>query len=602
MTATKGSNKESKDVSKKDVFQAVLLADNFENYIFGENCPFVPEGLISLNNRKVIDYSLEALISSGVHEIFVYSTRNTAELKDHIKNSKWSSLGSTINVVSSEDSQTLGDAMRDLDAKALVRNDFILVQAGVITNIALRPLLDKFRETVKQDKGAVMTLVHRKMSLGHRSRPRNVNHIVTVDSRSGKIISYNFKLSGKKLSIPLESIQQPEMDLYLDTVDTGIAVCSSCVLPLFTDNFDFTNMNDFIRGILINEEIMGISLDILQRWSYPLVPDMPLGAGQSSIYPFNYNFTYKGNNVKIDHGAEVGPLVIIGHNVEVGKSSSVVNSSLGDKCKVGQHVKITNSFIGDNVTIEDDCEIHEAVIAGNTTILKGTELKPWVLVEGKTQSRIALPNAEDDDESDSDSDIVPAGGQEGSDYEIDDDAAPGGIQDDDFIKFSGEVLDSLQRGFEENVATENLVLEINSSKYAYNISFKEVTVALTKGVLTLVVNLNPGFQEVALKTQWAKQKETILKFKDLFQHYIKTEESQRDLLNALEEYANDHLYYQPMLMQTLHCLYDDDILTEEAVLEWHSSESLYAAGKKLRSLVQQFVSWLENAESEEDSD
>jgi translation initiation factor eIF-2B subunit epsilon len=269
---------------------------------------------------------------------------------------------------------------------------------------------------------------------------------------------------------------------------------------------------------------------------------------------------------------------------------------------VGQGVKITNSFLGNNVIVEDNSEIHEAVIADNTILTKGTELKPWVLVQGTVQTRIELPAAGDEEESDSDSDVEVAGpGAEGSDYEIEDEGREGGIQDDDFIKFSGEVLDSLQRGFEENVATENLVLEINSSKYAYNISFKELTAALTKGVLALVAKLNPGLADLGAKTQWVKTKEAILKFKGLFGHYIKTEEAQSQLLNALEEYANDHVYFQPLLMQTLHCLYDEDILTEEAILEWHSSESLYAAGKQLRALVQQFVSWLENAESEEDS-
>jgi len=47
------------------------------------------------------------------------------------------------------------------------------------------------------------------------------------------------------------------MEVVLDTVDTGIAVCSSSVLPLFTDNFDFSHLPDFIKNILMNEEVMG---------------------------------------------------------------------------------------------------------------------------------------------------------------------------------------------------------------------------------------------------------------------------------------------------------------------------------------------------------
>ena len=81
---------------------------------------------------------------------------------------------------------------------------------------------------------------------------------------------------------------------------------------------------------------------------------------------------------------------------------------------------------------------------------------------------------------------------------------------------------------------ENLVLEINSSKYAYNITFKEVIVAVTKGLLQLILQVCPDFNDVPLKNKWSLTKEIILKFKSLFEHYVKTEENQADLLNALE--------------------------------------------------------------------
>lgn len=42
--------------------------------------------------------------------------------------------------------------------------------------------------------------------------------------------------------------------------DTHIAICSSSVLPLFTDNFDFQTRDDFIKGLLINEEILGSTI------------------------------------------------------------------------------------------------------------------------------------------------------------------------------------------------------------------------------------------------------------------------------------------------------------------------------------------------------
>lgn len=44
-----------------------------------------------------------------------------------------------------------------------------------------------------------------------------------------------------------------------------------------------------------------------------------------------------------------------------------------------------------------------------------------------------------------------------------------------FTVFYMEVVDSLTRGFEDKLACDNLILEINSSRYAYNVTLKEVS-------------------------------------------------------------------------------------------------------------------------------
>lgn len=46
----------------------------------------------------------------------------------------------------------------------------------------------------------------------------------------------------------------------MDSVDTGIIVCSPIVPPLFSDNFDFTKIQDIIKEVMVNEEILGNSV------------------------------------------------------------------------------------------------------------------------------------------------------------------------------------------------------------------------------------------------------------------------------------------------------------------------------------------------------
>ena len=78
--------------------------------------------------------------------------------------------------------------------------------------------------------------------------------------------------------------------------DTHIAICSVSVPMLYTDNADHRDNDDFIRGTLDNEDIMGnsiyvhlidgyasrvatpqsydeVSRDLICRWNHPFVPD-----------------------------------------------------------------------------------------------------------------------------------------------------------------------------------------------------------------------------------------------------------------------------------------------------------------------------------------
>lgn len=41
--------------------------------------------------------------------------------------------------------------------------------------------------------------------------------------------------------------------------------------------------------------------------------------------------------------------------------------------------------------------------------------------------------------------------------------------------FFTEVIDSLARGFEDKLLCDNLILEVNSSRYAYNVTLEEVS-------------------------------------------------------------------------------------------------------------------------------
>lgn len=173
-----------------------------------------------------------------------------------------------------------------------------------------------------------------------------------------------------------------------DLIDCRIDICSIEVPALFTENFDYQDMrHDFLRGIL-ESELLGktifchltqgyaasastqqtydaISKDVLNRWTYPLVPDnFHLDSTYSHIRPN----IYKGKHVLLAPTAVLKELVAVGPGTHVGEHSLISHSVLGRNCVVGTHVKIFNSYIFDNVVIKDYCDLSHCIIGSDVYI------------------------------------------------------------------------------------------------------------------------------------------------------------------------------------------------------------------------------------------
>ena len=103
--------------------------------------------LLQLANRPILSYTLDFLKISGVEECFVYCVSFHEDIKTYLKS--WvANQGSnvmTINPIVNEECRSLGDAMRDLDNKGLLRQDFILVNGDTIGNVNLSNALKEHK-------------------------------------------------------------------------------------------------------------------------------------------------------------------------------------------------------------------------------------------------------------------------------------------------------------------------------------------------------------------------------------------------------------------------------------------------------------------------
>lgn len=94
--------------------------------------------------------------------------------------------------------------------------------------------------------------------------------------------------------------------------------------------------------------------------------------------------------------------------------------------------------------------------------------------------------------------------------------------------FLTEVIDSLERGFKEKTNPDFLILEINSSRYAYNMSLSEVNFYVVQALLNLYPIKEANGNVLTAFNQIFAQLHSVLK------NYIRGAEAMSDCLKAIE--------------------------------------------------------------------
>lgn len=628
-------------VEKQDILQAVVVASFFHKNFWpavdrDDSC------LVPLVNRPLLFYTLDLLESAGIVDLVIFCPGSSADrIKAFVRDT---GFGHRLNVVytSSDTCRTFGDVLRHLDSCALIRNDFVLLWGNVVGKLSLLPLVNRFkrlRQTV--DKGAVMTLVYQRGDT-------DTGQTLVLDSKTDRILFHN-KSKGK-INLPLELVLNDTVNIRRDLCETNVAICSTAVPPLFADNFDFQTKDDFVKGLLINEEILNSTLyahvvddgyvnevfdwpsyqkvthDILHRWSYPQVPEI---IDKCSL---RYGNVYFGDNLKLTLTCDVGNDTVIGSESELGSKTCVFKSIIGKNCKIGNNVTIENAYLFNGVTVKDNCVIRfsvigeDCVINKNSKILDSCILSDHVVIEPNTElhqkrihnsdlknktkklsSKAYVYETENDSDSDDDQEVFGlvkdrkrTMSSDSCSSSDDDTASIAASIPDDTCMFYSEVVDSLIRGFEDHVHCDNLILEINSSRYAYNINYREANFQMIRAMLTL--NSKAELEALNQIRYYAQLQSKLDYFLPVLKNYIKNTDSCEDCLSAIEDVARGEELLNTVVVKVIHHLYDVNILSEESILKWHQKEEDTQFSKYIREKSNKLIEWLKDAEEETDSD
>jgi translation initiation factor eIF-2B subunit epsilon len=322
----------------------------------------------------------------------------------------------------------------------VIHGDFILISGDTISNMSLKDALQEHMDRKKKDPLAVMTMIikHSKPSiLTHQTRLGNDEIVMAIDPETKELLYYEDRADNSHLYVTIDKdilTNNPSLQLHNDMEDCYIDICSPEVLSLFTDNFDYQHLRrHFVKGLLV-DDIMGykiythelrsgyaaridnfrsydtVSKDVIQRWTYPMVPDV-ISSGDCSESRLHRQGIYKASDVTLSHSAQIGANSVVGSGTRIGDHCKVLNSVIGEGCKIGKNVLINGSYIWDNVIIEDGCKVSNSLVCGGVHLKAGAIVEPGCVLSfnvevGKNvgvpaHSKVSLlpqPSNEDSDE------------------------------------------------------------------------------------------------------------------------------------------------------------------------------------------------------------
>lgn len=338
---------------------------------------------------------------NGVQEVFLYAGANTDKVEEYVSTSRWSpdsrsSPFSIVQFIRVADARSMGDVLRDLDKRAIVDGDFILVHGDLVANIQLDGILEAHRKRREENSANIMTMVLRSGGPNqHRTKLNGITPVFVVDTKTQRCLHYEemSPLSSDHYAMLDPAIVEElstDFEVRADLIDAQVDICTPEVLALWSESFDYElPRKNFLHGVLKDWELNGkmiyteivsegyaarasnlqmydsISRDIIGRWTSPFLPENNLVPGQS--------YKRHGGATVVDTTAFHAPDAtlsksVIGHKTTIGARCIITNSIIGDNCTISANSIITDSFIWSDVNVAEGSIITRAILADNVTI------------------------------------------------------------------------------------------------------------------------------------------------------------------------------------------------------------------------------------------
>uniref|UniRef100_A0A0V0J6X1 Translation initiation factor eIF2B subunit epsilon n=1 Tax=Schistocephalus solidus TaxID=70667 RepID=A0A0V0J6X1_SCHSO len=378
---------------------AVIIAEDLASR-FEPLSSHVPHCLLPLANVPLLHFPLSRLICDGFLNIIIYACRHADQISAFLEANNYAKRvpNLSVSVFNGAGSRCMGDVMRDLEANQLLRGveEFAVVPADLVCDVNLGTLLARFKALRSSEmNNNVMNLVLADLP---QFAPPDTERLQVVYSVPGRKL-VQFVRHDRDVPITCSgdlfrpSMKASSLEIRSRLLDPKILLCSGHVPPLFQDNFDYDSMDDFVHGVLTNEEIMKytIHLDFIRpdKVVLPAAPNLThllditprlltrLGSAitQPPVYLCMDSLARLSEGL-INHFTKVcHPPVAISPSCYVSRSARIHPTArligacaIGDNCHVEEDVCLINTCLGEDCSVRAGARLKNVVAVACVTI------------------------------------------------------------------------------------------------------------------------------------------------------------------------------------------------------------------------------------------
>ncbi len=337
----------------------------------------IPKPMVPILGRPIMHHIIRHIARFGFNDILATLHYRPRTIRDRFGDG--SDLG--VNITYSLEKEPLGTAGSVKLSQAQLDEPFIVVSGDALVDFDFGKFLAFHRE-----KNAKVSLC-----LTHVRNPGEFGIVITDDD--GRVERF-FEKPGPS-------------EVFSDTVNTGIYLIEPEILDYVPENqaYDFASdlfpdlldkkipmygyvANGYWSDIGTIEQLCQAHWDMLEdRVRLPIDGTLIregiwVGEGDNLNEDVHIEGPcWLGDDVRIGHGALIGPYAVISPNVEIDKYANINRSIIFRNSYIGEGCDLRNAVVAAQNIIEERCEIGEdAVIGSSCRIGRESAVKPGIYI------------------------------------------------------------------------------------------------------------------------------------------------------------------------------------------------------------------------------